>query len=802
MKRTICTIGIIVLYTVFFTGVAAFSEKAPVPALPIAAAGVMDPKPTDLEQQVMAPLDVKDADIQDVIRTISKGYNLNIILDKEAAGKVTVHLSSVPVIEGLQTLVRSIGLEIVKEGSVYRIRKATDEQRSSISFYKGKLTVDVQNVDVKDLLKDISAKTATSIVPDSKVQGKITGKLFQVDLDDGLRALLEGNGFQITKRKNIYQVSMTGDAAASSQNPMGARGGFRASGATGFYVDYSNGKLTLDVSNGNLQDVIKAIAEKSEMQIITYGNIMGEINAKLKDVPLTEALALLLGGTMFTFVQKDSIILIGDRNAATPAGQALSKSELIQLKCIKADGVLAVLPKDISPSNVRVIKEQNALLVSGTSEDIVSIREFVNIIDVPTPQVAINAIIVEYSENLQKEFGVNAALHRPDLQDQGSHSSPSFSSDLGAAASNFDLNFSGAGLKKILNDAGGLFSVGANSVLGRLPDDFFAALHFLEKQDKAKVMAQPSVVTLNGNKASINVNETQYFKVTTGNVLGSDYSIRFQPITFGIKLDITPWISQGGQITAEIAPEVSNSSGSNSDGYPNVSTRTISTTVRLNDGETITLGGLIKNTESEGHDKIPILGDIPLLGTLFRTNTKNHSKTNLVVYVTPHIIKKDNRLDLDSALQSLDINNSDFFERKARELFQINKSVKVNQAPTKSDSLHSRCPIMPPAQNDSLHSRGPIMPPAQNDSLRYRGPSMAPVQNGPLHAKKLTDSGTDNPFDEKTTPVVGAPVFGVIQKKDDTPGNTPPTGKTINSVFGLQPASWQKIKNDTNELAH
>jgi hypothetical protein len=79
---------------------------------------------------------------------------------------------------------------------------------------------------------------------------------------------------------------------------------------------------------------------------------------------------------------------------------------------------------------------------------------------------------------------------------------------------------------------------------------------------------------------------------------------------------------------------------------------------------------------------------------------------------------------------------------------------------------------------------------------------MTPVQNGPLHAKKLTDSGTDNPFDEKTTPVVGAPVFGVIQKKDDTPGNTPPTGKTINSVFGLQPASWQKIKNDTNELAH
>jgi hypothetical protein len=79
---------------------------------------------------------------------------------------------------------------------------------------------------------------------------------------------------------------------------------------------------------------------------------------------------------------------------------------------------------------------------------------------------------------------------------------------------------------------------------------------------------------------------------------------------------------------------------------------------------------------------------------------------------------------------------------------------------------------------------------------------MTPVQNGPLHAKNLTDPGTDNPFDEKTTPAAGASVFGVIQKKDDTPGNTPPTGKTINSVFGLQPTRGQKIKNDTNEIAH
>jgi len=681
------------LFNVFYAAAAALACAA-LPALsqktnPPAAITAAQ-KPADPEQQVMSPLDVKDADIQDVIRTISKGYSLNIVLDKDVAGKVTVHLSDVPVIEGLKTLAKSNGFEIIKEGNVYRIRKATDEQRSIINYFRGKLTVDVQNVDVKELLKDISAKTAASIVPDSKVQGKISGKLFQVDLDDGLRALLEGNGFEITKRKNIYQVSMGQENQPSSvSQQVGRYGGMRSSGPSTFYVDYSNGKLSLDVSNGNLQDVIKAIAQKSEMQIVTYGNIMGEINAKLRDIPLTEALALLLGGTMFTFVQKDSIILIGDRNAATPSGQALSKSELIQLKCIKADGILQVLPKDISPSNVRVIKEQNALLVSGTSEDIVSMREFVNTVDIPTPQVAINAVIVEYSEGLQKEFGINAGLHRPELQKNGSHSSPSFNSALGAASSNLDLGFSGEGLKKILNDAGGLLSAGSNSVIGKLPDDFFVALHFLESQSKAKVMAQPSIVTLNGNKASINVNETRYIKLTTGTQLGTDYSIRVQPITFGIKLDITPWISQGGQITAEISPEVSNSTGNNLDGYPNVSARTISTTVRLNDGETITLGGLIKNEESEGHEKIPILGDIPLIGRLFRTNTKNRQKTNLVVYVTPHIVKKGNAIDLDSALHSLDIIGSDFIEGKIKETFWKSKSKKDQEQKSVKDTAQT-----------------------------------------------------------------------------------------------------------------
>jgi type IV pilus assembly protein PilQ len=585
---------------------------------------------------------------------------------------------------------------------VYRIRKTVEEQRSAISFSKGKLTVDVQNIDVKDFLKDISAKTAISIVPDSKLEGKISGKLYQVDLDDGLHALLEGSGLKLIKRRNIYEV-VAADASGSSGSQMqpggmpGPYGGYPRSGRGGsgaFNVECSNGKISLDVTNGNLQDVIKAIAEQSDMQIITYGTISGDINAKLKNVPLTEALALLLGGTMFTFVQKDSIILIGDRNSATPAGQALSKSEMIHLDCIKADGVMQILPKDIPPNNVKVIKEQNALLVSGTSEDIESVREFIKTVDIPTPQVSINAVIVEYTQDLNSQFGASAGK-RPNLVDSSyfMHPTPAFAKQ--GASDLTDIGSSGKAIKDFLASSLGLGPT--NTLITKIPDDFFLFLQFLETEDKAKVLAQPSIVTLNGNKASISVKQTNYYKVTTGTVTGTDYTIRFQPIDFGIKLEITPWISMGGQITAEISPEVSNEVNTNADGYPNLSIRSITTTVRLRDGETIILGGLVQNQESEFKQKIPFLGDIPFIGRLFSYTGKTRTKSNLVVYITPHILAKGSYVNLGEELKNLDKTNKIFMDGKVEE------AIAREQHLRKTDNSASGQPVQhaAPAQDST-----------------------------------------------------------------------------------------------------
>ena len=613
-------------------------------------------QPVSSDQQKLS-IDVKDTDIRDVIRMISKGYDINILLDQGVSGKVTLHLVDVPIMEGLRSIAALNDLEVVKDGSVYNIRKATAEQKSLIRYSNGRLTVDVQNVNVRDFLKELSSKTAVSIVPDAKVDGSISGKLYQVNLDDGLRAILEGNGFAVLKRKNIYQVSQSGDSPGGGETGLMASRFRSRKSSNELYVDYSNGLLSVDIVNGDLEEIIRAIAEQSDAEIITYGSIKSEINAKLNNVPLTEALALLLGGTRFTFVQKDNVILIGDRNTATPSGIALSKSELIHLKHIKADNIPAILPKDIPATNVRVIKEQNALLISGTSEDIVSAIEFLKTIDIPTPQVRIDAVIVEFKENLDKEFGLRGGMDWR-LTDSSYMFTPFPKSMHTSGNQTFEIGISGKYLK---NAVARLFNGNIPAILNDLDDDFFGILRFLETQDKAKVLAQPSILTLNGNKASIDVSETQYFKVETG--VGENHTSRFQPIKFGIQLDIVPWISQSGQITAEITPNVSNSEKTNNEGYPNVSTRSINTTVRLNDGQTLILGGLIKNQETNFHYKIPFLGDLPLLGPLFRNSGKTRSKSNLIVFITPHIVLGDSEVDLEKEMEQYEIHDMNIIEK-------------------------------------------------------------------------------------------------------------------------------------------
>lgn len=583
-------------------------------------------------------IDVKNMDIRDVVRLISKGYSLNIVLDRKVTGKVTLNLIDVPVAEGLKVLVESYGWELQQRGDVYHIGVAKEKGNLEMSVYEGFVTADLVNVEINDFIRDFSEKTGVSVVPASKLTGRISAKLYKIPVKDALKTVLEGNGFSVELNRNIYTISR-GEMGKDGSRPRNNRGRRR------FNIDYENEALTIEVQNGDLDALIHEIANVSELEIVVYGKLSGQVNARLNSISLDEGLALILGGTKYTFVNRGDIILIGDRNGATPAGQTLTTSKLIHLFHIKADEVPKILPKNIPATAVKVVKEQNALLISGTSEDIVKTQQFLRSIDIPTPQVALDVLIVEYTREIGKEFGFEMSGNRPKTGANAKRSSNYYSFP------NVEMNRSGDQAKDLLKSV-----FGNKTFITNLPDDFMMTLKLLEDQKRAKVLAQPTLTVLNGNKAKIDVGETSYFKVIGGTA--DSPTQNFRPINSGITVNITPWISKSGQITAEVNPEISNATTVNGDGYPNIRRRSINTTVRIDDNKTVVLGGLLQSRESITHQQVPFLGDIPILGYLFKSTDRRQVQSNLVIYITPHIIEGHDFVNLPKQLKALNEANT------------------------------------------------------------------------------------------------------------------------------------------------
>jgi type II secretory pathway component GspD/PulD (secretin) len=357
-------------------------------------------------------------------------------------------------------------------------------------------------------------------------------------------------------------------------------------------------------------------------------------------------LNVLLKGNSFTYIKKDDIYIIADENIDTLTlpylctkgysgfssdssiinapfvlnevplflkNQDMITNEKYQLRYSRSHEILKSLPTDLVKSHITNDIETNSLLIHGTIEDIERTKSAIAAIDTLRPQIAIEVLFVEYTENDSRDFGLEFGSRGQD------------------GIQYPELSFSLKG--KMAKD---LFSEEGFSRINMLGEDFYAKLRLLISEGKANILARPTITVINGHEATVSIGETQYFKVMQG--VGENITTRFSPINFGILLKISPVIAKNHTIAAEIEPEISGSNNTNNEGYPNVFSRKLKSSVQIEEGKTLILGGLVRQDEMRNDKKIPLLGDIPILGNLFRSRQKNFIKTNLCIYITPHII--------------------------------------------------------------------------------------------------------------------------------------------------------------------
>ncbi|WP_417465504.1 type II secretion system secretin GspD [Kordiimonas sp.] len=391
----------------------------------------------------------------------------------------------------------------------------------------------------------------------------------------------------------------------------------------------------------------------------------------LSVIPLESSNTLILKGQAEVIEMFLPVIRDLDKNNA-------SRGDLrvIYLKHANADKLLPMLEtitnsikktegkaQAVGEVTVSAYAGANAIIVNAAPEMQQKITSVIRMLDVPRAQVLVEAIVVEVSEGAAKNLGVQYVLAGGDKDgipftvanysntapnvlavtgalvvdgkngssgddDDDSSSSSSTSDLLKAAAVDSLLGFNGFGL-----------GVGGRTKGGGV---FGVILNALATDTGSNILSTPSIVTMDNEPASFL--SGQEIPITTGEALGSANSNPFRTVdrkNVGIQLEVTPQVNEGDEIRLAIRQEISSVAGPINNQSTDLITnkREIQTTVRVKDGEIVVLGGLIQQNETTSVDKVPFLGDIPLLGRAFRSDKKNASKTNLMIFLRPTILR-------------------------------------------------------------------------------------------------------------------------------------------------------------------
>jgi len=375
---------------------------------------------------------------------------------------------------------------------------------------------------------------------------------------------------------------------------------------------FRNQTVSLEFEQADLESVVRTLADTAGINIMVDPELKAKpVDLHLKQVPVAEALSLLYSAYSLGSYKVGTSLFLTTREKIEKQTMI---TRIIKLKNVSAKEVEPLIKDVVKVANIS--EETNTVVITGNPEDIAKVEAILERVDVAQPQVMLEAKIIEISSNYLKNLGVNWS-------------------------NSVNLNFSEtkrpAGIEDPMPGSENVFRIFG---IARDALTFNATVNMLEQENKAKILSNPKIATMNNKSAEINVIDQIPYTVTEV-INGVDQTeLRF--IEPGIRLKITPSILENEFVVITIEPEVSNQSGTVETGkgdYPIVTKRTATAHVRVKNGQPFIMGGLLDKQEAKVESKVPFLGDIPFLGVLFRNKASLPSEKELIISVTPTIVR-------------------------------------------------------------------------------------------------------------------------------------------------------------------
>lgn len=568
---------------------------------------------------VIPKLEFSKTPVADALNALARAYSLSLYVDPSVQGSITIRLENVTLNDAVEFMIKENQLDWERTGDIVKVFKPAPppppRRPFSVAFSGGLVTLTVDRIEIGRVIDTLSELTNRNIVLDPRTTGVLTGKLSALPLAKALEVLLTSNGFAMRTIDDIIYVGPGETETKSGSN------------IRSLQVSCENGLVSVDVANSPLADVLRRLADECQINVFLQAAIEGTTTARFVGQGIESALTYLLLNSNYTFKEQGGIYFIGSKES-----KDLYDSRLVQLDHLIAATVEPLIPASLAQQvTVKEVKEHNGLLITGARTSIARIESFIKEIDVPMAQVLFEVLVVDYTTTDRAEFSLVANNSGADNGQPNEVYYP-----------DVDVNWIGDDVNNFLRSTERRTGW---SNLGVLPSDFLVRLRMMSQEGKANMLSHPRIAALNGHTASLSIGTTQYYLLESQTIYPSEQSNistqtsqRFETIKADLSLEITPFVNRTGELIVDVQPIFNSPSGEfNPDIPPTINRRELKSTVRLKNGETIVLGGLIQKTKNQTVDKVPLLGSIPIIGRIFQNRTTRDEQSEMMIYITPHV---------------------------------------------------------------------------------------------------------------------------------------------------------------------
>lgn len=592
------------------------------------------------EDEETVNINLRDLDIKDFVEMVSEITEKNILIEEDIKGKINFITTKPIKKSSLYTLANSIlaskGLTLVDLGEFYKVVKSSNAAGEGVP-----VSSSIEGETLRTVMFPL--KNTNAAVLRAKIKPLL-------NKSDQVISFKENNVLAITANpKTLESVSKIISAVEERGEKKSIVVKLDNSNVKDIYANVSNMAKNLfpQTIESEKVDIFKDEATNSLILVGLEENVermMGYIKQlDIKGESVTQKMYVVrLQNSNVEEMEKILSQLITQMNSMTP-DKPVKGGEKPQKAMVVSD------------------VERNALIILATAEQMKNIRETINTIDIPKVQVYVQARIVEINNNLAEQIGLRYGFEGGAITSQGLFSA---AANMGASSlmvsptllgflNTQTVSYSGDTVITT-NERAFEFDSGISEVFA-----IGAKLDLLRQNGAAHILSEPSVLCTNNKEASIEVGQTQSILTQAqqstqgqGNII-NNYSRE----DIGITLKVKPRLSSNNQVTLEVEAEIEDIvPGSNTAAdRPTTTKRKVVTNAIVNNGETIILGGLIKNSGGQSMTRVPVIGDIPILGELFTSRGDSNSQVNVVIYLTPYIVRKSDDLQrLRTALNELE----------------------------------------------------------------------------------------------------------------------------------------------------